>query len=71
LDPALASGLAVAGAGPVSIPSRTLGHELHSSPVGRLTSTPKRGAATRSIAFDAAEVIEACASKVEPIDPKF
>jgi hypothetical protein len=48
-----------------------LGHELHSSPVGRLTSTPKRGAATRSIAFDAAEVIEACASKVEPIDPKF
>jgi len=40
LDSALASGLAVAGARPVSIPSRTLGHELDSSPVGRLSWLP-------------------------------
>jgi len=40
LDSALASGLAVASAGPVSIPSRTLGHELHSSPVSRLSWRP-------------------------------
>jgi len=34
LDSALASGLAVAGAGPVCIPRRTLGNECHSSPIG-------------------------------------
>ena len=42
LDSALASGLAVAGAGPVFIPSRTLVGEPNSPPVGRLSWQPLR-----------------------------